>query len=89
MAPSRVGLGIRTPREGARLQGLPEWFDFGSQSDKDSYKQLGNGVAVGAAYFVFREHVRQNKDALPKSLVRTVMGADEAPNLRKLRLSVA
>jgi DNA (cytosine-5)-methyltransferase 1 len=46
-----------TPREGARLQGLPEWFSFGEQSDKATYKQVGNGVNVGAAYHVFVQHV--------------------------------
>ena len=46
-----------SPREAARLQGLPEWFDFGGQPDAATYKQMGNGVNVGAAYYVFREHV--------------------------------
>jgi DNA (cytosine-5)-methyltransferase 1 len=46
-----------TPREAARLQGLPEWFDFGEQPDSATYRQLGNGVNVGAAYHVFRTHV--------------------------------
>ncbi|MBA3430469.1 MAG: DNA cytosine methyltransferase [Actinobacteria bacterium] len=49
-----------SPREAARLQGLPEWFDFGSQPRSATYKQLGNGVNVGAAYHVLREHVRAN-----------------------------
>ena len=44
-------------REAARLQGLPEWFDFDVQPDAATYKQMGNGVNVGAAYYVFREHV--------------------------------
>ena len=48
------------PREAARLQGLPEWFDFAGQPDAATYKQMGNGVNVGAAYHVFREHVRAN-----------------------------
>ena len=39
-----------TPSEGALLQGLPIDFDFGDQSDQASYKQLGNGVAVGAVF---------------------------------------
>lgn len=47
-----------SPREVARLQGLPEWFDFGDQPDAATYKQMGNGVNVGAAYHVFCEHVR-------------------------------
>ncbi len=49
-----------SPREAARLQGLPEWFDFGDQPDAATYKQMGNGVNVGAAYHVFREHVMAN-----------------------------
>jgi DNA (cytosine-5)-methyltransferase 1 len=44
-----------TPTEAQRLQGLPDWFSFGDQRDAESYKQLGNGVSVGAAYFVFRQ----------------------------------
>ena len=46
-----------TPREAIRLQGLPEWFDLSGQADAASYKQLGNGVNVGAAYHVLREHL--------------------------------
>ena len=49
-----------TPREAARLQGLPEWFSFGDQPDKETYKQLGNGVSMGAAQFVFRTHVERD-----------------------------
>lgn len=35
-----------TPRECARLQSIPDTFSFGNQSDKYTYKQLGNGVNV-------------------------------------------
>jgi len=49
-----------TPRETARLQGLPDWFDFGAQSDAATYKQMGNGVNVGAAYYILRTHVLKN-----------------------------
>ena len=35
-----------TPREGARLQGLPDEFKL-HPNDKVAYKQLGNGVNVG------------------------------------------
>jgi DNA (cytosine-5)-methyltransferase 1 len=55
-----------SPREATRLQGLPEWFDFGDQPDAATYKQLGNGVNVGAAYHVFREHVLLNINAVTK-----------------------
>jgi DNA (cytosine-5)-methyltransferase 1 len=63
-----------TPRETARLQGLPESFEFLKtvpgvegpvvQKDAASYKQMGNGVNVGAAYYVFREYVRRHLDEI-------------------------
>ena len=53
-----------TPREASRLQGLPEWFDFGDQGDAATYKQLGNGVNVGAAYWMLRQHVLRDADEL-------------------------
>ena len=46
-----------SPRETARLQGLPDWFDFGDQRPAATYKQMGNGVNVGAVWHVLREHV--------------------------------
>ena len=55
-----------SPREVARLQGLPEWFDFGDQPDAATYKQAGNGVNVGAAYHVFREHGLRHLDRVAK-----------------------
>ena len=54
-----------TPHEAARLQGLPRSFSFGEQRDPASYKQVGNGVAVGAAWHVFRSHVAQNRTGPP------------------------
>lgn len=51
-----------TVGEGARLQGLPKDFDFGTQPESASFKQLGNGVAVGAALHVFRTHVLNDRD---------------------------
>lgn len=95
-----------TPREAARLQGLPDWFFFGkpkpaphpdgaqggqagagaapavagdagladalaAAQDKEqpnaaTYRQLGNGVNVGAAYFVFRQHVLRDAEEIAK-----------------------
>lgn len=68
-----------TPHEAARLQGLPRSFSFGGQRDAASYKQVGNGVAVGAAWHVFRSHVDQNADDLPGPLVDAVRGAELRP----------
>jgi DNA (cytosine-5)-methyltransferase 1 len=67
-----------TPLEGARLQGLPDWFDFGDQPDAATYKQLGNGVAVGAAYHVFRTHVLGDPD-VPAHIRDAVAAADHKP----------
>lgn len=62
-----------TPHEAARLQGLPRSFSFGSQRDSASYKQVGNGVAVGAAWHVFRSHVERDQADLPRRLVQSVL----------------
>lgn len=53
-----------SPRETARLQGLPDWYDFGSQKAAATYKQMGNGVNVGAVWHVLREHVLRDEDVL-------------------------
>jgi DNA (cytosine-5)-methyltransferase 1 len=61
-----------TPREAARLQGLPDSFSFEGQSDAVTYKQLGNAVAVGAVRHVFANAVRSFRQELSPSLVETV-----------------
>ena len=58
-----------SPREAARLQGLPEWFDFGDQPDAATYKQMGNGVNVGAVWHVLREQLERG-DASRKRVVK-------------------
>jgi len=75
-----------TPRETARLQGLPDWFEF-IQSDDDawsdvvpqqdgpSYKQMGNGVNVGVAFFVFCQYVMEHEDEIPRHIVEAVREA--------------
>lgn len=68
-----------TPHEAARLQGFPRSFSFGQQRDAASYKQVGNGVAIGAAWHVFRTHVEQNAADLPKDLVASVLTAQGSP----------
>ena len=72
-----------TTREGARLQGLPDWFDFVDQNDGLSYKQLGNGVNVGAVYNVIRAQVVRDMDLLANnsSLTRAILGAPANPDL--------
>jgi DNA (cytosine-5)-methyltransferase 1 len=53
-----------TPREAARLQGFPDNFDFGGQSAAATYKQLGNGVNVGAVWNVLRAHAERDATIL-------------------------
>lgn len=79
-----------TPRETARLQGLPDWFEFRQassnnsagilQKDAASYRQMGNGVNVGAAYFVFRRYVREHRDEIPAHIVRAVDASPDNPD---------
>jgi DNA (cytosine-5)-methyltransferase 1 len=70
-------------REGARLQGLPEWFEFVDQGNPQSYKQLGNGVNVGAVYNVIRAQVVRDLDLLEKKteLTRSILGAPANPDI--------
>ncbi len=58
-----------SPRETARLQGLPDTFDFGSQRAAATYKQMGNGVNVGVVWHVMREHVKRDEDVLKRTAV--------------------
>lgn len=53
-----------SPTEAARLQGLPDGFRFGDQSDAATYRQLGNGVNVGVVAHVLRKHVERDRDIL-------------------------
>jgi DNA (cytosine-5)-methyltransferase 1 len=70
-------------REAARLQGLPEWFDFGDQKDSLTFKQLGNGVNVGAVWHVLKSLAIRDEDILKKSapkLFKAIMSAPESPD---------
>jgi DNA (cytosine-5)-methyltransferase 1 len=68
-----------SPREAARLQGLPDWFDFGEQSMSTSYRQLGNGVSVGAIWHVFRSHVERDEEVLKWTCPRLVSEVLNSP----------
>ena len=70
-----------SPTEASRLQGLPNWFDFGQQPEAATYKQLGNGVAVGAASHVFRTHVLSDPDV--PAHVRDGLGSDTMPSVHR------
>jgi DNA (cytosine-5)-methyltransferase 1 len=78
-----------SPREAARLQGLPDWFDFGDQSASATYKQLGNAVSVGAVWHVTREAARLHEETLKKvapKLARCLLESDESPDKAILEL---
>ncbi len=68
-----------SPREAARLQGLPDWFGFDGQRDALTYKQLGNGVNVGAASFMLRTHVEQDADLIAETSPATAQAILSAP----------
>lgn len=55
-----------TPSEAARLQGLPEGFNFGGQPLSKSYKQLGNGVNVGVIWQVLKAHVNRDLELIQR-----------------------
>lgn len=74
-----------SPTETARMQGLPDWFDFGDQRPAASYKQMGNGVNVGAVWHILREHVRRDEDVLKRTaagrrIVKAVGSAPDSPD---------
>lgn len=72
-----------SPREAARLQGLPDWFDFGDQPATATYRQLGNGVSVGAVWHVLRAHVVRDEEILKATsprLLRSVLNAPASPD---------
>lgn len=74
-----------SPRETARLQGLPDTFIFPNQPASATYKQMGNGVNVGAVWHVFREHVKRDRALLEnypegKAIVDAVVTAPLRPN---------
>ena len=72
-----------TTREGARLQGLPEWFDFLDQTKSQTFKQLGNGVNIGAVYNVMKALVLRDLDLLGSEtkLVKSILNAPDTPDI--------
>ncbi|ELR5205467.1 DNA cytosine methyltransferase [Providencia rettgeri] len=52
-------MGVRpyTVREYARLQGVPDWFEF-PVSPTDAYKQIGNGVSVPVGEWIGKELIK-------------------------------
>lgn len=79
-----------TPREAARLQGFPDWFDISQQNDAASYKQFGNAVNAGAIYFALRAFVKENRLLLPERLRASILGPSDSPTVAReaLRLPI-
>jgi DNA (cytosine-5)-methyltransferase 1 len=72
-----------TTTEGARLQGLPEWFDFLDQKKSKTFKQLGNGVNIGAVYNVMKALVLRDLDLLgsESKMVKSILNAPDSPDI--------
>jgi DNA (cytosine-5)-methyltransferase 1 len=69
-----------SPREAARLQSLPEWFDFGDQKPSATYRQLGNGVSVAAVWHILRSHAKRDEEHLKKSAPKLLAAILESPD---------
>lgn len=74
-----------SPRETARLQSLPDTFDFGDQRPAATYKQMGNGVNVSVVWHVLREHVRRDEWLLKhtdegRRIIAAVLDAPLSPD---------
>ncbi len=72
-----------TAKEGARLQGLPDWFDFIDQPDSLTFRQLGNGVNIGVVYNVIKAQVLRDMELLAgkPGLVKSILGSPVSPDL--------
>ena len=69
-----------SPQEAARLQGLPEWFSFEGQNDAATYKQLGNGVSVGAIWYVLKRSAEVFEKELKAANPKLLKAIQTAPN---------
>ena len=72
-----------SPREAARLQSVPDWFDFGDQPDSATYKQLGNAVSSAAVWYVVRQAVLKYEPIFKKScpqLLEAVKSSSDNPD---------
>lgn len=69
-----------SPREAARLQGLPDWFDFGAQPSSATYRQLGNGVSVGVVWHVLKCLAARDEEVLKSTAPRLAEALINAPH---------
>ena len=68
-----------SPREAARLQGLPDWFEFPDQSSATTYRQLGNGVSIGAAWYVLKSHAFRDEEVLKRTAPELLSAIQNSP----------
>ncbi len=66
--------------EASRLQGLPDWFTFGDQKASDTYKQLGNGVNIGAIWYVLKQAAIKYEDDLRRIAPHLLDAINAAPD---------
>lgn len=71
VADSRFPMGVRpySVREYARLQGVPDWFQFNC-SETDAYRMIGNGVSVPVARWIggeIRRYFSANTDRISRA----------------------
>ena len=79
-----------SPLEVAQLQGLPNWFSFGEQTDSISYKQLGNGISVGAAYQTLRALVNRDEEIIKRTcpeISKSIQNSPQNPDKKLKYLS--
>lgn len=74
-----------SPTEVSILQGLPVTFDFGNQKASSTYRQMGNGVNVGAVWFAMKAHVERDSWILEqteqgKAILEAVRNAPASPD---------
>jgi DNA (cytosine-5)-methyltransferase 1 len=72
--------------ECAKLQQMPQWFEFGSQSPAASYKQLGNGVNVAVVYHVLKALVNRDQEHFKGKhleLKTVVLSSPDKPSVKK------
>lgn len=74
-----------TPREAARLQGFSDDFSFGDQSDRHTYKQLGNAVCAGVVKEVFLSHIERDAKELPKKFREILEASNHSAAIEKSR----
>jgi DNA (cytosine-5)-methyltransferase 1 len=79
--------------EAKRLQGLPDWFEMSGQTDAQSFRQLGNGVSIGAVWLVLQKHIERDREHIarinPDLLEVLARGDNPDPWLEEINIADA